>query len=817
MKNRLTQFRLYLILLTVASYLLLGQSFDLAAMSVWVRPAILFLLALAVAGTRIRLQPINAALATPDLFVFGTVISVPSGPLAVLAAVVAALLSHYEGKRRQRQWEMTLRLLVAALGAILARLVYFELNADYSEELLSLAGAAATFLILSGFTESLKGRLSYWRRVALPRSVSAIEIGLLFTPAALLFALAFNPAADPLTRTFLWHIAPAVISLYVLGEWRLGPLYEDPRKKNEMDQVYLRAVEALALAVEAKDSVSGTHLKRVQYYCVEIAKALNCTATEIRALEFGALLHDIGKIAVPEDLLTKPSRLSAHEFSQVASHARIGAEILSAVNFPFPVAELVLSHHENWDGTGYPRKLKGEEIPLTARILTVVDNFDALTSDRPYRAALTVKQAVDFIESRKGKAFEPVIADVLIELLPRLEEELQQDPAFRRGMMSSSSAIKSPRAINVEQTALTYQEKLESLKQNRTAARDLTPAVEHTATERLLSSLAVSLSRKEIVRFLLPRMAAKIPFDECAVFMSGGSELRAVFCSGPKADLLRNLRIPINESPTGWVAGYGRSLINGNPTGEHSDLGMMASLQGLKSALVVPLWDAGKVIGTFNLYSKTTGDYSDEHAAVLESMTRGLGKILLEAGCYENSVRGAADTLTSLPNARRTLVFLEAAIAEARQDKRDLAVLAVDVDHFRPINSRKGYPAGDQLLLLITQILKAPQQNFEFVARLGDDRFVAVLADVPATELESLAQQLKQTIRAKCDLPSLGFDEPISVSVGAASLSAGAETPEELRLQSYQRAYLEKISRAGITIQLAEGGRIGSASRIAAV
>ena len=814
MKNRLTQYRLYLILLTVASFLLVTHGIDLAHRSEWIRPGILFLLTLAVAGTRVRLQPINAALATPDLFVLGTVLYAPSAPLALMAAVVAALLSHYEGAQRQRTAELMLRLFVSAVSAVAARYLYGWLLAQYGDELLALPGAAAVFLILNGFTESLKGRLPYWKRVAAPRVLSALQIGLLFTPAAVLFALAFDPAPDPLTRLFLWCMAPAVISLYLLAEWRLGPLYDDPRKKSEMDRVYLRAVEALALAVEAKDSVSGTHLKRVQYYCVEIAKALNCTETEIRALEFGALLHDIGKIAIPEDLLTKPSRLSPHEFSQVASHARIGAEILSAVNFPFPVEELVLSHHENWDGTGYPRKLKGEEIPLTARILTVVDNFDALTSDRPYRAALTVAQAIEFIKSRKGKAFEPGVADLLIELLPRLEAELQKDPAFRRGMMSSSSAIKSPRSIEVEQTALTYQEKLESLKQNRTAARDLTPAVEFSAISRLLSSLSVSLTRKEILRFLLPRVARQIPFDECAVFMSEHSDLRPVFCSGPKADLLRNLRIPINESPTGWVAGYGRTLLNGNPTGEHADLGMMASMQGLKAALVTPLWDAGKVVGTFNLYSKTQGQYSDEHAVLIENMTRGIGRILIEAGCYESSVRGSADPLTSLPNARKTLLFLEAAIEEAGQDNRHLAVLTLDVDNFRPLNSRTGYAAGDQVLLLITQVLKDPRRNFEFVARLGDDRFAAVVADVPPAQLESLALELKQAVRAKCELPSLGFDEPIVVSVGTAAFPSQATTPEELLLLSYQRAYLEKISRAGITIQLAEG-HIGSAHRIA--
>ena len=224
-----------------------------------------------------------------------------------------------------------------------------------------------------------------------------------------------------------------LVLLYAAVEWWLGPLYDDQRSRHEADEVYLPAVEALALAVEAKDSVSSAHLKRVQRYSVEIAKALNCTEEEIRALEFGALLHDIGKIAIPEVLLTKPGKLSPQEFSQMAIHPQVGAEILSVVDFPFPVADLVLCHHENWDGTGYPRRLKGEQIPLTARILSVVDCFDALTSDRPYRPAMSVERAIDIIKTRRGKAFEPKVTDTLLEILPRMEARVPPRARARNG------------------------------------------------------------------------------------------------------------------------------------------------------------------------------------------------------------------------------------------------------------------------------------------------------------------------------------------------------------------------------------------------
>jgi putative nucleotidyltransferase with HDIG domain len=187
-----------------------------------------------------------------------------------------------------------------------------------------------------------------------------------------------------------------------------------------MAEMHRRTVEALALAIEAKDRVTGGHLRRVQRYAVAIGRRMGCEEKQIKALEIGALLHDIGKIAVPEALLLKPGRLTRQEFHQVAVHPQIGAEILAAVNFPFPVAELVHSHHERWDGSGYPRGLKGAEIPLTARILSVADCLDALISDRPYRSAFSLEEAMEVLRRGRGKTFDSAVVDALLEVLPQV-------------------------------------------------------------------------------------------------------------------------------------------------------------------------------------------------------------------------------------------------------------------------------------------------------------------------------------------------------------------------------------------------------------
>src|SRR6187402_2748738 len=162
-------------------------------------------------------------------------------------------------------------------------------------------------------------------------------------------------------------------------------------------------MEALALAIEAKDHTAHNHIRRVQVYSVGLAKALGMSDDETQAVETAALLHDIGKLAVPEHILAKPGPLTPEEFQKIRAHPKVGADIISAVPFPYPVSPLILSHHERWDGKGYPSGLKGEEIPLGARILSVVDYFDALMAERPYHKAMTSDAAIGLLQQEAGK------------------------------------------------------------------------------------------------------------------------------------------------------------------------------------------------------------------------------------------------------------------------------------------------------------------------------------------------------------------------------------------------------------------------------
>jgi putative nucleotidyltransferase with HDIG domain len=241
---------------------------------------------------------------------------------------------------------------------------------------------------------------------------------------------------------------PLLVVSYLTFKGSADRLRDAEQHVAEMERLYMSTIEALAIAVDAKDQVTHGHIRRVQEYCTNLAKALGVTdARELKAIEAASLLHDIGKLAVPDDILNKPGKLTPAEFEQMKQHTVAGANILSVVDFPYPVVPIVLHHHENWDGSGYPAGIAGTAIPIGARILSVVDCYDALTSDRPYRRALSSDEAVAILRERRGSMYDPIVVDTFIRLLPVLRENVAQvaaedaaaRPAFVKTLLAGAA------------------------------------------------------------------------------------------------------------------------------------------------------------------------------------------------------------------------------------------------------------------------------------------------------------------------------------------------------------------------------------------
>jgi putative nucleotidyltransferase with HDIG domain len=182
-----------------------------------------------------------------------------------------------------------------------------------------------------------------------------------------------------------------------------------------LDTSYLQIVLALANAVEAKDPYTRGHSERVAFYSIQIAMALGLTKQEKEHLSFAAILHDIGKIGTNIGILNKQEKLLAQEQNDMRTHALIGASILAPVHFLKPIISVVRHHHENFDGSGYPSELKGSDIPLKARIVKIADAWDAMTTDRPYRKALSREAALEQLKQYSGTQFDPELVNVFIQ------------------------------------------------------------------------------------------------------------------------------------------------------------------------------------------------------------------------------------------------------------------------------------------------------------------------------------------------------------------------------------------------------------------
>jgi ribonuclease P protein subunit RPR2 len=237
-----------------------------------------------------------------------------------------------------------------------------------------------------------------------------------------------NPDAGDAAR--LPDPASALEAQLLVFARELGESYQRERERalkleaalGELRQAYLQTVRALAFVVEAKDAGTGQHLERCRVYGMALLTELGMV-DENREAEFGFLLHDVGKVGIPERILNKPGPLTASEWKVMRTHPAIGYQLVSDIPFLRTAALVVRCHHEMFDGTGYPEGLRGEEIPLPARVFSVVDAFDAMTASRPYRAALPVVHAVEELERMAGTQFDP---DVVRAFAPLCEALVPQ-------------------------------------------------------------------------------------------------------------------------------------------------------------------------------------------------------------------------------------------------------------------------------------------------------------------------------------------------------------------------------------------------------
>ena len=576
----------------------------------------LFLAALAIIEGRfaLKIPGINARISVSDTFFVTSGVLFGPAPATVAIALDTLAISYMRGHALRR---VIFNFSGPAISFWLASQVFFSVLGtgplyDSSIAAESVVGplafmALVYFLMNSGLIaiaiglDQRQSPLKVWRShlgvVSVNFFAAASEAFFLFIVVHYLSVIALA-AVVPLFAIF--HLA--------MQSWT-GRLDDAGKHVDSMNRLYLSTITALSTAIEAKDGVTSSHIHRVQHYAMGLANALGIKDEEtIKSIQAAALLHDTGKLAVPERILNKPGKLTDAEFETMKLHVDVGADILSSIDFPYPVVPIVRAHHENWDGTGYPRGLRGTEIPIGARILSVVDCYDALTSDRPYRAAMSDEEALAIVRARRGTMYDPAVVDMFERVCSQLAQITLPAPQPQKAIQQISRAnelVLGPAVV----PAAPAQEGPQTIM----ALVNLTRIVEGRPTTTDVASAAWSHVRHVV------------PGASCAFFVVNphSDSVVAKFVTGAGATILQGLEMKIGDKLTGWVAEHTQPIINSDA---QLDLGPGAALAGLRQCLPVPLMHEGSVAGVLSVYGAEA--FREDQAQSLQMVAPHLGQML---------------------------------------------------------------------------------------------------------------------------------------------------------------------------------------------
>jgi putative nucleotidyltransferase with HDIG domain len=573
----------------------------------------------------VKVPALNATLSISETFLFALAIMFGPAPAVATVALDGLTLSLLRRRRNPRQIlfnvaEPALTMWVAAQVYYLASGVrpLMEEPATLAEVALPALALAGTYFLMNSVlnalamaTESGTSPFALWRKYFLWVSLNY------FGAVSIAVLLAVN--SQDFTLGGLLAIAPLVFISYFTFKSSMGRLEDENTHLAEVNRLYLKVVETLAMAVDAKDQVTHGHIRRVQTFALRLAKKLGVTnPSDVKAIEAAALLHDMGKLAVPEHILNKPGKLTEAEYDRMKLHAPLGADMLSAVEFPYPVVPIVRHHHENYDGTGYPDRLEGEAIPIGARILSVVDCYDALRSHRPYRRALTPDQAFAIVAERRGSMYDPAVVDAFESIRHAIEAETVEEPlpevldrfakAAREMRHRDTGADMLPLEARLEASATLVQLHEQLSRLDRDASIDETCGVIDRYVRRL------------------------VPAGLVAIFMRDErtESLRVVHTSGYGDTCLTGLSVPMGHGVSGWVAANRQSVINADPT-----LDVEARFEALappfRSVMSIPLVFDRTSVGALSFFATGERAFTDDHRRALELLSGAIAETLVQA------------------------------------------------------------------------------------------------------------------------------------------------------------------------------------------
>jgi diguanylate cyclase (GGDEF)-like protein/putative nucleotidyltransferase with HDIG domain len=556
-------------------------------------------------------------------------------------------------------------------------------------------------------------------------------------------------------------------------------------RKEEFAQLHRNTLDTLALAIDARDKTTRMHLRRVQVSALEVGRELQLSEPELEALNIAAMLHDIGKLGIPDHILLKPGSLTAPEWEKMKTHALIGADMLAGMHFPALVSEIVRAHHEKWDGSGYPLGLKKTEIPIGARILSAVDCLDALASDRPYRAALPLDEAMDMVRRQSGKSYDPAIVAILEHKYVELDQ-LARGTAENLPLLSQATSL-APPAPGIANLASRLRAESKAAAHSNILGPILSAREETEWLRSLASDLAQSAHLDEVASVIYKCLGRKIGFDTLGLYVRREEHLEPIYFLGAHVSLFCKKTFPITEGLSGWVAQHVRPIVNGNVSIECCYENDSVLLNNLQSAMAVPFEGKGGTAGVITLYHLDRNVFTQEDLRILESASRQIGPAIEAALTFQAAKDSAAtDHLTGVPNARALTIHLTQELQRASRDHSKVGVLVCDLDGFKQVNDRFGHLKGNEVLQRVATSLRETCRSSDYLARMGGDEFVIVVPDFP----EDYSSQLERLRAAAVTAGLVVSERPcLSMSVGVSIFPADGRDVETLLAKADKRMY----------------------------
>ncbi|HUW14586.1 MAG TPA: HD domain-containing phosphohydrolase, partial [Anaerolineae bacterium] len=628
-------------------------------------------------------------------------------------------------------------------------------------------------------TDSVPATHGVFRTLKISRVLVAAAV---LSGSAILLLIAwsctFSLRADLLVGMALLALAALGLlqQMQVRAVQRLTEAYH---RAQRLADVNSSIIASFAMAIDAKDQHTHGHTQRVCEIAAMIAEEMRLTPDELQALRTAAMLHDIGKLAVPDHILSKPAQLTQDEMRKVQTHTLVGAALLGSVNFPWPVVPIIRSHHEWYDGTGYPEGLAADQIPLGARILAVADVYDALLSHRPYRPPMAAQEAVAFMRERMGKQFDPEILGICLRVLST------QLSRKRLGCIYDANAVPSPQAA-------------EDATDQHAIFMDIQQAhQELLSLYEIVQTMGQSLNMQETADLIISKTKRIIDFATCVLFLlqPDDNQLVAVAASGPYAEAIHGRRLALGSGVSGAVALNGTPSGTGRPASADLTLllGPSARECSLTEVLSAPLVGDAGTVGTLTLYRSSERPFTADDARLVATVARQATIAISNARKYEQTRQSAlTDELTGLANARFFFIHLEEELSRARHERIPLSLIAIDLNNLKSINDTFGHQQGDRVLRILAEVFRRHVRDSDTVVRYAGDEFFIILPNTTNKLALDTVNRIKRAVRETTVEMLPGRLIGLSASLGVATFPGDARDAQSLIAVADRAMYADK-------------------------